>query len=203
MNAVILLSGGMDSTTLLYWASAKGFQLEALSFDYGQRHKKELEFSKYHTAELRIPHKIIRLDFSIFKSSLLGNEEIPEGHYEDKSMKSTVVPFRNGIMLAYAVGYAESIGANRVLLASHAGDHAIYPDCRPSFTAAMNAAAQAGTYNSVRVESPFNRKTKKEIVIIGRGVGVNYNYTWSCYKGLDKQCGKCGTCVERLEALNG
>ena len=201
-KSVIILSGGMDSTTVLYDIVEKGFKVEALSFDYGQNHKKELEFAKYHCAHLGIPHKIINLDFSCFKSSLLsGSEDIPEGHYEDETMKSTVVPFRNGIMLSYAIGYAENIKAHCVLIGSHAGDHAIYPDCRESFTKAMSKAAREGTYNGIEIISPFNKLMKWDIVKKGNELNIPYAMTWSCYKGGDKHCGKCGTCQERLEAF--
>ncbi len=202
MKAIVILSGGMDSTTVLYDAIKRGFEVEALSFDYGQKHKKELEFAKYHCEKLKIPHKIIKLDFSCFDSALLNDDiEIPEGHYEDESMKSTVVPFRNGIMLSYAVGYAENVGAKVVLIGSHKGDHAIYPDCRENFTFLMSMAAEVGTYTEVEIVSPFNDITKKEIVKIGRELGIDYTKTWSCYKGGEKECGKCGTCIERIEAL--
>jgi len=202
MKSVVILSGGMDSVTVLYNAVNELGEVEAISFDYGQNHKKELEFAKYHCARLNIPHKIVKLDFSCFESSLLsGAEAIPEGHYEEENMKSTVVPFRNGIMLAYAVGYAENIGADFVLIGSHAGDHTIYPDCRKDFTAAMSKASALGTYNKIIILSPFIRSSKSDIVKRGTELNIPYAMTWSCYKGKDKHCGKCGTCIERKEAF--
>lgn len=201
-RAVVLLSGGMDSTTALYHSVGYYDYIEAISFDYGQNHKKELELAKWHCEHLGIEHTIIKLDFSCFNSSLLsGADAIPEGHYEDESMKSTVVPFRNGIMLAYAVGYAENIGADVVIIGSHAGDHAVYPDCRKEFTHFMSCAAHEGTYNKIIIDSPFNAKMKWDIVKIGTGLKIDYSKTWSCYKGHEKPCGKCGTCVERIEAF--
>ena len=201
MKALVLYSGGLDSTILLHWAKTI-YDITAVSFDYGQRHKKELKYAIDNCLELDIPHIVIKLPFfKQFNSSLLGTEEIPEGHYKDKSMHSTVVPFRNGIMLSIAIGLAENLGIKRVLLASHAGDHAIYPDCREEFTYFMDKASRKGTYNKVRVISPFNKKTKKQIVKIGRKLNIDFDKTWSCYKGKNKPCGKCGTCVERKEAL--
>lgn len=202
-DSVIIFSGGMDSTTLLY--DCRERIALALSFDYGSRHNaKELAFAQWHCQQLGIPHIIIPLDFmqKYFTSSLLiGGEEIPEGHYADENMKSTVVPFRNGIMLAIAAGMAESRGLKNVMMANHGGDHAIYPDCRPEFVDAMSAAISAGTYERLKILAPYTNITKTDIAIRGKQLGIDYAKTWSCYKGGEKHCGKCGTCVERREAL--
>ena len=147
---------------------------------------------------------MIPLDFMsvYFRSSLLdGADAIPEGHYEDANMKSTVVPFRNGIMLSIACGIAESNGLSRVFIANHGGDHAIYPDCRSEFIKAMDAAMSAGTYAHINIEAPYTEITKTDIALIGKAIGLDYTETWSCYKGGNVHCGKCGTCVERQEAL--
>lgn len=137
-----------------------------------------------------------------FKSSLLsGAEAIPEGHYADENMKSTVVPFRNGIMLSIATGIAESNGLKHVMMANHGGDHTIYPDCRPEFVSAFSAATAAGTYDGVTVEAPYTGITKTDIARRGHALGIDYSETWSCYKGDEHHCGRCGTCVERREAL--
>jgi len=196
MKGVAIVSGGMDSITMYHYLKSKGWDLDVLSFDYGSKHNaKELALVKGHIG--RDKHIVIPLEFisKYFNSSLLkGQDDIPEGHYEDESMKSTVVPFRNGIMLAIAVGYAESIGASEVFLGSHAGDHAIYPDCRPDFTKAISEAARLGTYDGIKIVSPFNELTKGDIVKLGTGLNVDYSKTWTCYKGLDKACGKCGSC---------
>ena len=137
-----------------------------------------------------------------FQSSLLkGGDEIPEGNYNDENMKSTVVPFRNGIMLSIACGLAESNGLTQVMLANHFGDHAIYPDCREGFVNAMSQAMQEGTYEHIRIVAPYTTFTKSEIARRGKRLGINYAETWSCYKGGEKHCGKCGTCTERKEAL--
>ncbi len=202
-DSILILSGGMDSVTLLYDYQDR-IQL-AISFDYGSKHNsREIPFAKLHCQRLGIEHLVIPLDFMqrFFQSSLLkGGEEIPEGHYADENMKSTVVPFRNGIMLAIAAGMAESRGLKNVMMANHGGDHAIYPDCRPEFVDAMDRAITAGTYEGVKLLAPYTSLTKTQIALIGKKIGINYAETWSCYKGGAHHCGKCGTCVERREAL--
>jgi 7-cyano-7-deazaguanine synthase len=203
-KAVVTFSGGLDSTTLLFWA-VRQYEVNALTFDYGSKHnKREQAAAKEITDRLKIPHVIIKLPFvnKFFKSSLLqSGREIPEGHYEDSSMRSTVVPFRNGIILSIAAGYAESIEARTVLYAAHAGDHVIYPDCRPEFLKAISEAAHRGTYLGVEIKDPFIDMTKKEIATLGKELEVPFELTYSCYKGGKVHCGKCGTCVERKEAF--
>ena len=193
----------MDSITMLY--DKKDEIAMGISFDYGSNHnKREIPFAEMHCKRLSIPHITIPLDFmhKYFKSSLLeGADAIPEGNYDDENMKSTVVPFRNGIMLSIAIGMAESKGLKKVLIANHAGDHTIYPDCRPEFIDAINHAAQAGTYVKAQVTAPYTNITKSDIARIGKRLGLDYKETWSCYKGGEKHCGKCGTCRERKEAL--
>ena len=193
----------MDSITLLY--DHKDEIALGISFDYGSNHNaREIPFAKMHCERLGIKHITINLDFmhQYFKSSLLdGAEAIPEGHYANDNMKSTVVPFRNGIMLSIAIGIAESNNLDQVFIANHGGDHTIYPDCRPEFINAIDAAATAGTYNNVKVVAPYTKITKSDIARIGKKLGIDYTETWSCYKGGEVHCGKCGTCVERKEAL--
>lgn len=202
-DSLIIVSGGMDSITLLY--DRKDTIALAVSFDYGSNHNaREIPFAQLHCQRLGIRHVVIPLAFmqQYFKSSLLdGADAIPDGHYADENMKSTVVPFRNGIMLSVAVGIAESNGLKRVLIANHGGDHAIYPDCRPEFIAAIDAAAKAGTYVNVAIEAPYTNITKTDIALRGKSLGIDYSETWSCYKGGKVHCGTCGTCVERKEAL--
>lgn len=202
-KSLIILSGGMDSVTLLY--DKKDEIAVAVTFDYGSNHnKREEEFAKYHCNELGIEHIIIPLTFihDYFKSSLLeGASAIPDGHYEDETMKSTVVPFRNGIMLSVACGLAESRELENVLIANHFGDHAIYPDCRKGFIDAMSEAMKCGTYKGITIDAPYTTITKTDIAKIGKSLGIDYSKTYSCYKGGEKHCGKCGTCVERKEAL--
>ena len=202
-DSVIIVSGGMDSTTLLY--DRRDEIALAISFDYGSNHNaREIAYAEMHCKRLGIEHITIPLDFmhKYFRSSLLeGADAIPEGHYADENMKSTVVPFRNGIMLAVAAGVAESRNLTKLLIANHGGDHTIYPDCRPEFISAMDSATNAGTYVGVRVVAPYTNITKGDIARIGKKLGIDYAETRSCYKGGEKHCGKCGTCVERKEAL--
>ena len=202
-DSVIIVSGGMDSITLLY--DKKEEIALAVTFDYGSNHNaKEIAWAKVHCERLKIKHIVIKLDFmhKYFTSSLLeAADAIPEGHYADENMKSTVVPFRNGIMLSIAAGIAESNGLKKVLIANHGGDHTIYPDCRPAFIKAMNEATENGTYVNVSICAPYTNITKADIARIGKRLGIDYSETWSCYKGGEKHCGKCGTCIERKEAL--
>ena len=205
MKALLVYSGGLDSTTLLY--EYKDSIALAVTFDYGSKHNaREIACARENCKRLGIRHLVIPLGFigQYFKSDLLlSGGEIPEGNYAEENMKSTVVPFRNGIMLSVAAGLAESYGLDTVLLANHSGDHAIYPDCRPAFVEAMDAAVRAGTYEGIRVVSPYCDITKRDIALRGKAIGLDYSHTYSCYKGGEKHCGKCGTCTERREALEG
>ena len=202
-DSILILSGGMDSTTMLY--DYKDDIALAVSFHYGSNHNdKEIPFARYHCEKLGIKHITIPLAFmkQYFRSSLLeGSEAIPEGNYDDENMKSTVVPFRNGIMLAIVAGLAETYRLKHVMMANHGGDHTIYPDCRPAFVEAMSAAIAAGTYEGITLKTPYTNITKGEIARKGKVLGIDYTQTWSCYKGGEIHCGKCGTCRERKEAL--
>ena len=202
-DSVIVVSGGMDSVTLLY--EKKDEIALGISFDYGSNHNhNELPLAALHCQRLGIAHVVIPLGFmhQYFKSSLLeSGANVPDGSYDEDNMKSTVVPFRNGVMLAVAAGIAESNGLTKVLIANHGGDHTIYPDCRPEFIAAMDAAVKAGTFANVHVVAPYTNISKADIARRGSSLGIDYAETWSCYKGGDVHCGTCGTCVERKEAL--
>ena len=202
-DAVLILSGGMDSVTLLY--DQRDRIALAVTFDYGSNHNaREIPFARLHFQRLGIDHLVIPLSFigEYFESSLLaGSDAIPEGNYDDENMRSTVVPFRNGIMLSVAVGLAESRGLKFVMMANHGGDHAIYPDCRPEFVTAFSEAARTGTYPGITLICPFTNLTKGQIAARGRELGIDYSETWSCYKGGVHHCGRCGTCVERKEAM--
>ena len=193
----------MDSVTLLH--ESKDRIALAVTFDYGSNHNaREIECARRHAAMLDIPHIVIPLSFmkQYFKSSLLaGADSIPEGNYDDENMKSTVVPFRNGIMLSVACGLAETNSLKYVLIANHGGDHAIYPDCRPEFIEAMSEAMKFGTYPGIEIHAPFTNLSKGEIALIGKKLGIDYSTTYSCYKGEERHCGVCGTCTERREAL--
>jgi 7-cyano-7-deazaguanine synthase len=204
-DAVILLSGGMDSGVMLAWARPRFRRVHALSFDYGSKHAaKELVMAQDLAAVYDVLLKKVKLPFinTLFSSSLLkSGPEIPEGSYRPDSISSTVVPFRNGIMLSVAVGYAESNRIPTVLIGSHSGDHPIYPDCTSSFTHAMSQAALLGTFTKVKIDAPFAGFDKRHIAGIGRGLNFDFTRTWSCYKGLDLHCGVCATCLERKYAL--
>ena len=202
-DGIIVLSGGMDSVTMLHEFASE--IKVAVSFDYGSKHNaKEIPFAALHCQQLGIQHIVIPLDFMTryFKSSLLmGGEDIPEGNYDDENMKSTVVPFRNGIMLSVAAGLAESHGLKRLFIANHFGDHAIYPDCRAGFIKAMSEAVSEGTYEHIRIEAPYTGISKTDIAKRGAKLGINYAETWSCYKGGKKPCGKCDACKLRAEGF--
>ena len=202
-DTVLIYSGGIDSTTMLY--EFRDRIAIALSFDYGSNHNKnELPLARKNCERLGIKNVVINLDFigKLFHSSLLeGADKIPEGNYNDANMHSTVVPFRNGIMLSIAAGLAESEGLRYIMMANHAGDHTIYPDCRPEFVAGMNEAVKQGTFEHIQLWAPYTGLTKTDIVKRGAQLGIDYADTWSCYKGGDVHCGKCGTCMERKEAF--
>ena len=202
-DSVLIVSGGMDSITMLY--EYKERIALGISFDYGSNHNaREIPFAAMHCERLGIKHIVINLGFmhQYFKSSLLeGTEAIPEGNYDEENMKSTVVPFRNGIMLSIAAGVAESNGLKYVMMANHGGDHTIYPDCRPEFVSAMSEATRLGTYPGIEVLAPYTGITKSDIARHGKALDIDYAETWSCYKGGEHHCGKCGTCRERIEAL--
>ena len=203
-NAVIILSGGLDSTTLLYDIINQGYNVKSLSFNYGQKHSKELDYASMTTRKLGIEHKII--DLSILNDiapSALTREDInvPEGHYTDNNMKQTVVPNRNMVMLSLACAYAIGIGYNHIFYGAHAGDHMIYPDCRKEFVEAMANAINISDWKPVKLHAPYLRIDKGGILKKGIKLGVDYSLTWTCYKGELLACGVCGSCVERLEAF--
>lgn len=204
MRSVLLFSGGLDSTVLLFELLAKGQEVACLSFNYGQKHARELEFAQRTTQRLGLQHQIIDLSSIqslISKSALTGPIEIPDGHYTDSSMKITVVPNRNMIMLSLAIGWAITLEADSVSYAAHSGDHTIYPDCRPEFIQKMREAAQLCDWKSILLTTPFEKLSKSEIVLLGSRLEVPFSNTWSCYRGDAEHCGTCGTCVERREAF--
>lgn len=203
-KAVVVLSGGMDSTTLLYDVKNLGYDVYALSFDYGQKHVKELVAARNTCDKLGIPHKILNIQVlnEVAPSALTRKDwNVPEGHYEAENMKQTVVPNRNMVMLSLATSYAISIKAESLWIGAHSGDHAIYPDCRKSFLLALKEAIALCDWHKISLEAPYVEMSKGDIVKRGVKLGVDYSLTWSCYKGDEKACGKCGTCVERLEAM--
>jgi 7-cyano-7-deazaguanine synthase len=204
-KVVVIYSGGMDSFTVLNRALHDGKEVYALTFDYGQRHVKEIEYASTVCKSLDVNHKVIdisAINQLLAGSSLTDDIEIPQGHYEAESMKSTVVPNRNMILLSLAVGYAVSVGASQVYYGAHSGDHAIYPDCRPEFVMKMNEVCKIANYESVEIFSPYLTVTKSDILTDGLKMGLKYDNTWTCYNGREKACGQCGACQERLEAFS-
>lgn len=204
-KAVIVYSGGMDSRTVLAKAIKADRTVFPITMFYGQSHAKEIEYAKMVCEDLGLKHKLINMDFmsEIANNSSLTNPNMtmPEGHYEEESMKDTVVPNRNMMLLSIAIAYAVNIGADEVWYGAHGGDHAIYPDCRPEFVRAMGHAAHVANWDPIKLIVPYLNRSKIDILKEGIEMGVDYHMTWTCYNGRDKACGKCGACQERLEAF--
>jgi 7-cyano-7-deazaguanine synthase len=208
-RVVVMTSGGLDSTVLCHYADAIYDELHLISFNYGQRHKKELRFAERTAERLNTHHDTadIRSIAKFLTGSALTDDEVdvPEGHYTEETMRTTVVPNRNMIMFSMAIAYAIAQGAKAVLAAMHWGDHPIYPDCRPEFIKELNDATVAGNQgfavDGFGVLAPFANTTKSGIVVLGEGLHVPFEETWSCYWGETYHCGRCGTCVERAEAF--
>lgn len=201
----LIYSGGSDSFTLLHHALDQGIEVECITFSYGQKHIKEIDFAKENCKRLGLSHTLIDIGYpeSIFGSSSLIDEatDIPHGSYKEESMKSTIVPNRNMIFISYAIAYSIAHDIDEVWYGAHAGDHFIYPDCRPEFLRSMNTAAELCDPSKISVKAPFINLNKGEILKIGLDLNIDYSKTWTCYKGLEKACGKCGSCVERIEAF--
>ena len=206
MKTIAIMSGGMDSTTLVYDLVNQGDDVKLLSFNYGQRHSKELDFARITAKKLNLAHKVV--DITSINQLLLGNAltsdsvAVPLGHYAEMSVKQTVVPNRNMIMLALATGYAVSEEYDRVAFAAHGGDHTIYPDCRKEFVEALSEVTKIANWHPVSIYAPYLEGGKEDIASTGDELGVPWEDTWSCYEGLDIHCGGCGTCVERKEAFD-
>lgn len=199
---VVIISGGLDSTVLTYDLKNQGYEILGLSFHYGQKHSKELTMAMATCARLGIKHRVIQIDPILLKgSSLTSEKEVPEGHYWEETMKATIVPNRNMLMLASALSYAISNEAEGVAYGAHAGDHAIYPDCRPEFIEKMREIAKIIDYKPLELLTPYQNITKADIVKKGLELGVDFNLTWTCYNGWGKPCGRCGSCVERSGAF--
>lgn len=205
-KVIAIVSGGMDSSVLLASLLADGDNVRALTVDYGQRHRREIECASAQAAAQGAMHEVVDASsvFSAIGGSCLTvhGDSVPHGHYAEASMKQTVVPNRNMILLAIAIGVAVREKAGFVAYGAHAGDHAIYPDCRPEFADAMSCAARRCDFNPIELMRPFIMMTKADIVAEGFRRGVDFAKTWSCYEGGGIACGRCGTCVERLEAFD-
>lgn len=205
VKTILVYSGGMDSTTLLYQLISEGKKVKAISFNYGQRHVRELEQAKKTCEKLGIEHKIVDMSFMkeiVSNSALTGDISVPHGHYEHESMKLTVVPNRNMIMASIAIGWAVNLDYDEVALGVHAGDHAIYPDCRPNFIQELNHIALVANFKPINIYAPFLNIDKGDIAIRGKALGVSYENTLTCYEGKQKACGKCGSCCERILAMD-
>lgn len=205
MKAVVLFSGGLDSTVLTYHLLRENTELKLLSIDYGQRHQRELSASTQIALSLGLPHTILKLPMlaELLGGSALTDPSIPlpEGHYAEESMKATVVPNRNMILLSLAAGHAISLQFNTVAYAAHAGDHTIYPDCRPEFADALDRTLKLADWSEITLHRPFVKWSKEDLIRRGKELAVPFEKTWSCYAGGEFHCGKCGTCVERKEAF--
>jgi len=203
-RTALIYSGGVDSTVLLAHLLAEGREVHCLSVDYGQRHRRELEAARAICAHYGVDHRLadLRALAPLFGSNALtGGVKVPEGHYEEESMKATVVPNRNMLLISVATAWAVSLRAESVAYGAHGGDHAIYPDCRPEFAEALDRAVRLADWHEVRLERPFVKMDKAAIVRRGAELDVPFGLTWSCYVGGERHCGKCGTCVERKEAF--
>ena len=205
-KVVVLLSGGVDSVCALYHSKEQYDVISALSFNYGRKHNhKELPHASYHCEKLNIPHVVVNIDFinKYFGNGLAENNiNIPDSSFNKEDIKKHFVPFRNGIMLSIAAGFAESNGVLGVVIAAHSGDYSIYPDCREKFLKSMLHSIETGTYNGVKIIRPFVFMTKDQVTKIGRELGVDFARTWSCYKGNEKHCGECDTCIDRKNAFS-
>ncbi len=207
MKTIVICSGGLDSVTLAYKVAAEYELIGLISYDYGQRHKKELDFAAKAAEALGVPHDIIDIENigkALNGSALTDDIDVPDGHYAEESMKITVVPNRNAIMLTIAYGIGASRGADAIATAVHGGDHFIYPDCRPEFIAAFETMQNHALEGVAEMQlyTPFLNKTKADIAAEGARLNAPFADTWSCYKGGDVHCGRCGTCVERIEAFD-
>lgn len=204
-KTVVIFSGGLDSTTLLYHLIDLGHEVKAISFDYGQRHRKELDAASKITAILQIEHRIVDVSglAAIFGNNALTDHrvDVPHGEYSPATMQLTVVPNRNMIMLSIATGWAIALNYDSVAFGAHSGEYTPYPDCQPAFAAAVNAATHLCDATTIEVLAPFVRWSKGKIVLRGSALGVPFDLTWSCYSGGQEPCGKCSTCLDRQEAL--
>ena len=197
-SVLVVYSGGLDSYTLLNKAMKNFDRIEAITFNYGQKHNKEIEYAKSNCVELNIKHEVVNLDLEniLAGSALVGDIDIPEGNYDKEKMKQTIVPNRNMIMISVAASLVIKNDIEYLWYAAHSGDHEIYPDCRPEFIDKMAAVLEICDYHKIKFEAPFQNLSKNEIVATGLSMGLDYSKTWTCYEGKEKPCGKCSACLE-------
>ena len=198
-NVLVVYSGGLDSYTLLNKAIKNFNNVEAITFNYGQKHSKEIEYAKSNCAELNIKHEVVNLELEsiLADSALVGKTDIPEGNYDKEKMKQTIVPNRNMIMISVAASLAIKNHIDHLWYAAHSGDHEIYPDCRPEFIDRMKAVLEICDYHKIQFEAPFQNLSKSQIVKAGLSMNLDYSKTWTCYEGKEKPCSKCSACLER------
>ena len=198
-SVLVVYSGGLDSYTLLNKAMKNFDRIEAITFNYGQKHNKEIEYAKSNCVELNIKHEVVNLDLEniLAGSALVGDIDIPEGNYDKEKMKQTIVPNRNMIMISVAASLVIKNDIEYLWYAAHSGDHEIYPDCRPEFIDKMAAVLEICDYHKIKFEAPFQNLSKSEIVATGLSMNLDYSKTWTCYEGKEKPCGKCSACLER------
>lgn len=202
MKVIVILSGGLDSTVVLHKLIRDGHDVSCISFDYGQKHSKELECARYWTERLCLHHEIIKLDGIFNGSSLTNDKPMPMGDYSVETMKDTVVPNRNMVMLSIAISKAISCGYDAVAYGAHSGDREVYPDCRREFVEAIRLVASFCDWRQIEILVPLIDMSKREIVGLAEGLCIDLNKTWSCYEGGTDPCGKCGSCHARQEAIS-
>jgi 7-cyano-7-deazaguanine synthase len=207
-KAVVLLSGGLDSATTLYYAQDQGYQCQCLLFDYGQRHNKELGQAKRIAEKARCQYYVLKIQMPWQGSALLDRSlNLPQGRKNiSKEIPATYVPSRNIIFLSFAASFAEAVGAKAVFIGANAVDYSGYPDCRPEFYEAYQKALDTGTktgveHHKIRIYTPLIRKTKSQIIRLGKKLDVPYELTWSCYAGGKRPCGKCDSCILRAKGF--
>ena len=202
-SVLVVYSGGLDSYTLLNKALNEFKHVEAITFDYGQKHNKEITFASKVCSANSIPHEVVKLDLEniLSSSALVGSSEIPEGNYDKEKMKQTVVPNRNMIMISVAASLAIKNKCQHLWYAAHAGDHEIYPDCRPEFIQKLGDVLSICDYHKIKFEAPFMNLSKQQIVAEGLKMNLDYKNTWTCYVGGEKPCLRCSACLERMSAF--
>lgn len=210
-RAVVLLSGGLDSSVAIHLAKSEGFEVYALSFDYGQKHNKELECAKATALKVgAVAHNIVTLQLNLWGGSSLTDSkmEVEDGDITRTDIPMTYVPARNMVFLSVAASFAEAIGAQDIFIGVSEVDYSGYVDCREEFIRSMEETINKGTVmaaehgKKIRIHTPFINKTKAEEILLGEKLGVDWSLTWSCYRGGKKPCGTCDSCLLRAKAFS-